>query len=235
MEQKRKLKSMKAILLATSLVLSNPVTSYAKTPALATEEGTLKDKLSEWGSKFFDWAEKADGKINEEVVDPAKEKVSEIELYKQESLWLITDMPSVSPEKERNYFFVNKNIPNFKWTYYYDKYGNEVSEDSPELAKMEIRKMYVSLTNPEIVFKIEEWFDYETFTFTINYTDFDKALPYDENTNAKYGRFANIGDVLPEEYLKEKYSTEDLKELLELINDPTYELSFTDANLSLKK
>ena len=72
-------------------------------------------------------------------------------------------------------------------------------------------------------------------TFTINYTDFDKALPYDENTNAKYGRFANIGDVLPEEYLKEKYSTEDLKELLELINDPTYELSFTDANLSLKK
>ena len=235
MNKKKIILKSKAILLASSLALSNPVTSYAKTPALATEEGTLKDKLSEWGSKLFDWAGKVDEEINEHVVDPAKEKASEIELYKQESLWLITDMPSVSPEEERNYFFVNKNIPNFKWTYYYDKYGNEVSEDSPELAKMEIRKMYVSLTNSDIAFIIEEWFDYETFTFTINYTDFNKSLPYDENTNAKYGRFANIGDVLPEEYLKEKYSTEDLKELLELINDPTYELSFTDANLSLKK
>lgn len=235
MEQKRKLKSLKAILLATSLVLQNPVTSYAKTPAVATEDKTIKDKLSEWGSKFFDWAEKADEKINEEVVDPAKEKASEIELYKQESLWLITDMPSESPDEERNYFFVNKNTPNFKWTYYYDKYGNKVSEDSPNLAKMEIRKMYISLTDTNTVFKIEEWFDYETFTFTINYMDFNKTMPYDGNTEVTYGRFANISDVLPEEYLKEKYSTEDLKEILELINDPDFRLSFADDNLSLTK
>ena len=79
MNKKKILLKSKAILLASSLALSNPVTSYAKTPALATEEGTLKDKLSEWGSKLFDWAGKVDEEINEHVVDPAKEKLDEIE------------------------------------------------------------------------------------------------------------------------------------------------------------
>ena len=222
MDQKRTLKSMKAILLASCLAVSNPITSYAKAPVATSEEASLKDKLSEWGSKFFDCAEKADEKIN-------------IEWYKQESLWLITDMPGINPEEERNYFFVNKNTPNFKRTYYYDKFGNKVSEDSPDLAIMEIRKKYVSLTDPDIVFKIVERFDYKTFTFTINYLDFDKSKPYEEKTEKTYGRFASLKDVLPESYLKEKYSTKDLKEILELINDPSFSLAFYDNSLSLKK
>ncbi len=235
MKKKKSLLQLKALLLATSLTVTPPVVTYAKEQESRISDTTWKDKLTEWGKKIVDWSSKVDEKVNENIVNPIKEKASEVEIYKHDSLWLITDMPGTSPEEERNYFFVDQNSPKLKWTFYYDKDGNRVSSNSEEIAKMEIRKMYVSLTDIDTVFLVEEWYDYATCTFTINYVDLDKTKVYETDSDKDYGRFIYIEDIIPEDELKEKYSTDDLIHLLEEINDLSYEIKSEELDLSLKK
>jgi len=191
-------------------------------------------ELSQIGASILEWGENVSSKIEEHVVDPIGGKLSEVEMFSHSSLWLITNMPQENPSEKRHYFFVDKNSPKMKWTFYYDKDGKVVSSRDESIDSIEIREMYVSLTDLEETFKIETWLNQDTKTYTVNYADFSKEKLFDDSSNYKYGRFVNIEDIIPEDKIKEKYSMNDLKEILEIINDVSYEIK-NDTGLSLKK
>jgi len=204
---------------AKELVLSEKETYFGKS------KDEWKEKAKEVGKDIVDWSLKAEEYVNQKAVEPVQEKLSTIEFYKHDSLWLITDKPNKDPNEERNYYFIDKNAPSIKWTFYYDADGNYVSRNSENIVKMEIREMYVSLTDPDVVFKIEKWLDYEHNTFSLNYEDFDSTVFYNEDSEVTYGRFVRIEDIIPLDAVKEKYSMQDLKDILEIINQTDYNLT----------
>lgn len=208
-----------------SLTLSRP--SYAeeeKTYFGNTEEEWL-EKGKKYGTALYDWCSKVDEKINDAVVDPLKEKTSEIPFYKEDSLWLITDIPNKDPEEERHYYFIDKNTPSITSTTSYDKWGKKVDNDSIEAVKREQKEMYVSLTNYEEVFLIRYVMDLERGTYEVNYEDFSFDKMYEEVETLDYGRFVDVKSFIPEDLRKEKYSTKDLKEILDILNDKNYEIT----------
>jgi len=187
--------------------------------------GYSKDEWKEFANGAFDTLEKVEKKIDEHVVDPAKEKLSEIPIYAQDSLWLITDMPTENPNEARHYYFIDKNTPSIKQTLYFDQNFKRVSKNDSTVCYKKEKEMFVSLTNLEEVFLIESWYDFQTFTFSVNYVDFDQEQIYDSHTSYRYGRFQNISDLIPLSYQKEKYSTKDLQEILKILNDLDYQIS----------
>ena len=109
MKKYKLIKKAGVVVLASALVVT-PVHA-SNTSSDKTSEETLENKLFTWGKKLVDWSSKVDQKINDKVVEPASDKLSEQEVIKHDSLWLITDMPGVDPNTERHYYFVNKNTP----------------------------------------------------------------------------------------------------------------------------
>ena len=231
----KKYRFFRTAIIAGALSLVNPVIVEAKEKTFfGYTEDQLKSSAKLFGSKLYDWCVEVDEVIQEKAVEPIKDTLSDIEIYAHDSLWLVTDMPSENPSEKRHYYFINKNTPSIKASYSYDKYGNKVDNDSPRAIKREQREMYVSLTDLETVFKIEYWLDLKTYQFTLNYQDFDEYRLYDEESDCKYGRFTSIEDIVPEELLKEKYSTKDLKEIEEYLNNLENTLYQKEA-LQLKK
>ncbi len=226
----KKYKLIRGAIFALGFSTLNPVLSYAseKTYFGYTEE-ELKEKAKKYGSELVEWCQEVDQTVQDEVIDPAKEKVSEVPIYKHESLWLITDMPTIDPNEERHYYFIDKNTLSIKKTFFYDQEGKKVDRNSSLANYKEDREMYVSLTNMEDVFKIEYWMNLRTFESSINYIDFDSFKIFDKETTAKYGRFVHIEDIIPEDKIQEKYSTKDLLDILNLINDVNYELNAKDT------
>ena len=233
--KKNNLKRVALYSMLWTLALSRP--SYAeedKTYLGSTEEEWL-EKGKKYGTVFYDWCSKVDEKINEAIVDPIKEKVSEIPLYKEDSLWLITDIPNKNPEEERHYYFIDKNTPTITNTTFYDKWGKKVEEDSLTAVICEQKEMYVSLTNYEEVFLIRFTMDLQTRTYKVNFEDFSFDKMYEEVDTIEYGRFVDVKSLIPKNLRKEKYSIKDLEEILAIINNRNFEIVLEENNLLERK
>lgn len=182
----------------------------------------LKNKASSVGQDIVDWCENVDNKINENIVDKAKEKVSEIELFSHDSLWLITD---TKEDKERHFYFVNRNTPTIKTTTYFDKWNNPVSKNAVDAVKKREKEMFVSVSNIEEAFVMETYYDFINNRVTSNYVELNEDKTTFLENEGRYGRFVSFDFLLPSDKIKEKYSIEDLKEILELLNNPSYKIS----------
>ncbi len=222
MNRKKILYLMKVSCLASSLLI-NPI----------KVEGKEKENLDAWskakyyGEKLYDWCVKVDDYVNEHVVDPIGEKASEVEMFKKDSLWLITNEPSIDPSLGRHYFFIDKNTPSIKKrTFYNEPNGLPTKKEG---RYEEEKEMYVSLNDIDEVFLMKTTLDHETNTFTKNYVDLDSKNLYDENATAKYGRFVHIEDMVPESMIKEKYSKEDLTQIVNFLEQKL------SQNLKLEK
>lgn len=215
--QKINKRVIKSILFSLGLIILNPTIVEAKESSNVDWNSIFK--------KVIDGAEKIDEKINEKIVDPAKDKLGNIDLYAHDSLWLITDIPSTDPSEKRNYFFVDKNTPTIKKTYYYDKYGNSVSKNDPLAVKRIDKELYVSIDNSEETFLIKTEYNLKDFTFKTNFIELDNTTLWNETTDASFGRFADVSLIIPEDRQKEKYDTNDLKEITSILNDCNYDLS----------
>ncbi len=209
--------------LVGSLSLSNPLVVNASSANPEKESKSILD--------YFEQIDEKISGVTSQVGDAAKE----IEMWKPESLWLITTVPNKNPDEQRDYFFVYKEHVKFKWTYYYDEYGHTISSSSTNRAKAEIREMYILSSEEDQRFTMETWLDYQTKTFSLNYIDLDQDYLYDEQTTAEYGRITDFMQLLPPEERKEKYSTKELEYLLnEYFNNMDYSLE-TTQNLTLRK
>ena len=98
-------------------------------------------------------------------------------------------------------------------------------KNDSEKAVLRIQKeMYVSLTNYEDVFLVRYDMDLLNGTFQANYEDFLLEDDFSFSKDTQYARIVDVSTVIPENYRKETYSTKDLKEILEILNDVTYEI-----------
>lgn len=159
---------------------------------------------------------------------------NELPIYKQESLWLITDTPNIDPSEERNYYFIDKNNIKIKATIYYDKNGNEVEEIDETAVRSLEQKQYLPITFKDKSFVIRNNYDLENGTITTNFADFDTEYYWEEDIPLEYGRFVDVSKIIPEEKQKEKYSAYDLSEILEIINDPEYEIFIEPMERTIK-
>lgn len=159
---------------------------------------------------------------------------NKLPIYKQESLWLITDMPNVDPSEEHNYYFIDKNNVKIKFTTYYDKKGNKVEEEDKTAVRALEQIEYLPITLKDKSFVIRNEYDLENGTVTTNFVDFDMEYCWDEETDLEYGRFVDVSEIIPEDMQKEKYSAYDLSEILEVINDPDYEIFIVPMERELK-
>lgn len=226
----RKYRLVKAMIFGTVLSLGVlPMTTFAEEKKYSwIHDEDLDEKAKEAGKKIVNWSSEVEQKVNEKLVDPVVEFAQSIPFYHHDSLWLITDIPEANPNEKRNYYFVNKNTPTLKWTFYYNEDGRSISKNADDIAKIEIREMYLSVTNPECVFKTEHWLDCKNGTYTVNYVSLDCDNLYSPVDGYDYGKFSEIDDMIPENKRKEKYSTEDLKDILDIINDVDYTISQSD-------
>lgn len=166
--------------------------------------------------------------INEwlEKVDEFENRIirNKIPIYKQESLWLITDTPNVDPNEERHYYFIDKNNAKIKITTYYDNKGNKVEEDSASAIIKYEQKSYLPITLKDDSFVMRNTYNLMTGETSINFVDFDLEYYWEKEIEIEYGRFTDVSLIIPEEMQKEKYSAYDLEKILEVINNPEYEI-----------
>ncbi len=223
-----KKRALKSMLFAICLL------SVFKSEIQAKEETYYsKEDVKEFGKKI------GKGLLDKvvDINDNINEQVSELKLYKHESLWLITDKPNINPDEERNYYFVDANyLFSFtKITIFYDQYGNQVAKNDPSAVRKLERTMYPYLTlEVEETFYMEYDYDLINCTFVTNFVDFNEDYLWDAETTATYGRIVDIDKVIPEDLQKAKYSDADLQEILEVINDPSYEF-ITSSSLKREK
>lgn len=225
-----KKKVMRALMLSLCIVAVNPSEVEAKeenTSGYSTED--LKDKAK----SFFKWTVNTADDINNKI----NSKLDEVSLYKEESLWLITDMPNVDPSEERHYYFVDKSTKSIVKTFFYDKNGNKVEKNSSKaVRKVETQTyMYTTVSHGvEEEFVIQ--FDYDLIhnTFTTNFVDFGEDYLWDPDLTVEYGRFEDISMIIPEDMRLPKYSDVDLENILKVINDCDYELFPSSLKLELK-
>lgn len=171
-----------------------------------------------------------------EANDFVNEYTDNIPTYKHDSLWLITDIPNVDPNEERNYYFVDTSTKGWEKTTFYNQYGNEVEDNSKDaVRKTEVQTYtYVTFSGKLETFTIRYDYDLKNGTITSNFADFDTEYYWEEDTPLEYGRFADVSEIIPEDKQKEKYSDYDLSEILEIINDPEYEIFIEPMKRNLK-
>lgn len=228
-------KNASKIVLATlgvtiGVATTSPTLVNAQEPASTEQTDETKEELKEFGKKTLDWFIKA----NEFVEDKIEKGENAIINYKQESLWLITDTPNIDPNEERNFYFVY-NKGNIPYTTFYDAYGNKVEKNSPVAVRKYSQERYAGVAGSDKIFMIRSYYDLKNNTFTTNYVDFDTDYLWEENEPLEFGRFANINDIIPEDMQKEKYTIEDLQEIIAVINDCNYDLSPTTRRREIPK
>lgn len=216
-------RTLKAMLLSLCVFAANPMNVSAKESFINYDADDLKEKAKEYGKRIVEEAEKIDQKINDKVVDPAKDKLSDITLYDENSLWLVTDIPGADPSIERHYFFVNKNFPLIKTTTHFDFFGNKVKRDDVSAIRKYEKKLYASLTNADDTFLAECNYSLQSNIFSNNYVFLDTDEMWIENCLTDYGVFNDVSIIIPEDKRKDKYSTKDLEEIIEIVNDVNYE------------
>lgn len=222
MEKRKDLLNKKkaALILASSLVVGTPSLVQAETSKL---------------NKLFNWAESVEEKVYE-YTDPITEKTSDkvqsIEIYKQSSLRVITDIPGIDPSEERSYYLICDTVPGLEKIYYLDEDGNKISRNSGD------KRYKVHQTNKKAVFNGEGPYVEKITTDLLNDIEFTNTLEftadyyYETNLpmDIEYGYFATLSDIVPEADLKEKYTHAELKELEANLNNLDYELAFTKEN-----
>ena len=222
-------RTAKAILAALSLSILSPTIEVQANETTNTDIQTedTQEKLKELGKRalqfFVETGEKADQK--KEQVEDYMDKTIELNIYKHESLWLITDLPNTNPNEKRHYYFVDKNSPTLKWTTYYDAFGNKVKQNDPTAVRKYEQIRYFAIGDSENRFMIRNDYNLLNNTWTTNYIDFDTEYLWEEETILEFGRFGNMDDIIPKDMQKEKYSNQDLQKILEVINDCEYEMT----------
>ncbi len=71
-------------------------------------------------------------------------------------------------------------------------------------------------------------------TFISNFADFNIDYLWEEETPLEYGRIVNISDFIPEDMQKDKYTENDLKAILDVLNNCDYVLTSKSFNLEKK-
>ncbi len=196
--------------------------------ALLPEQVEAKEEKESFTFDINQFLKKVD-KVEDSIIN------NKIPMYKQDALWLITDTPSVDPSEERNYYFIDKNNAKLKLTTFYDKKGNKVEEEDASAVRKYEQKMYLPVTLDGKNFVIRDDYNLINDTVTTNFVDFDEEYFFDEDTLAEYGRFTDVSAIIPEDMQKEKYSAYDLDAILEVINDPDYEIFVVPMKKELKK
>lgn len=154
-----KFKLMRGIILGIAISASSPTIAMANDSGLKTSLSSFwddltsdenKEKAKEKGKEIFDglvdFSSEVDEKINDKIIDPLKDKTSETNLFKKDSLWLIEKVGDLE-EGEKRFFFVNKNIPTIRRNYYYDRFGNSVKKDSVEVVAKKSKEMFVAVND----------------------------------------------------------------------------------------
>lgn len=217
--------SLRGALLALCILALNPFEVDAKEKAFNFSTDDLKENAKKVGKDFLD------------TIVEVNEKLSEIPIYKQESLWLVTDIPNKDPSLERHYFFVDVNslVTRTKTTFF-DKEGNVVDKNSTLASRKLEQELYMYLTFSDVEKTIILEYDYDLInkTYTTNFVDFNEEYTWEENLKVDYGRFVDVSLVIPEELQKTKYSDCDLDEILKVINDCEYKLIDDALVLELK-
>lgn len=213
-----KKKSLNTLMFVLCFATLLPTEVQAKEETSSYSKEDLKDSVKKLGTDFLDKIVEANDVINE--------KLSDIPMYKQDSLWLITDIPNVDPSEERNYFFVDTNpLTTIEKNTYYNQDGKKVAENDAKAVRKLEQFMYTYLTFSDVEKTFIMEYDYNLVeqTFTTNFVDFNEEYTWDEDVKVEYGRFVDVSLIIPEELQKPKYSDHDLKEILEILNDCEYE------------
>lgn len=213
-----KKKSFNTLLFTLCFVSLLPTEVLAKEENFSYSKENLKDSVKKVGKDFLNKVVEANDVINE--------KLSDIPMYKQDSLWLITDIPNADPTEERHYFFVDTNpLTTIEKTTYYDKNGQKVAENDAKAVRKLEQFMYTYLTFSDLeeTFIMEYDYNLVDLTLTTNFVDFNEEYTWDEDVEIEYGRFEDVSLIIPEELQKPKYSDHDLEEILGVLNDCEYE------------
>ena len=225
MKNYKLIKRMGAYTLIGTLMLTNPLVVEASDKNYEEKKIEWLNKAKSLGKKAVEYSSKAEDKVFDTMRG--------IELYDKDKIWLITDIPNVNSDEERNYYFVNGNFPKVKKTTYYDKYHHKVS--SGELVRRAyctIERFYFIGADTDKSFKAMETINYENNTVKENYVDFDKDYTYDTSLDVTYGRILDWQDWLPENEVKDSYSLTELRDLLdEYFNNLDYSLDNNSLNL----
>lgn len=218
------IKRMGVYALVGSLSFSHPLVAQASDYNKTKQEWLSKAKSL--GKKAFDYSLKVEDKVYD--------KMRSLEVYEANKVWLITDEPTVNPEEKRNYYFVNGSFAKGKKTTYYDKYNHKVKDDSSKKAYATIERFYFIGADTEKGFMATDTINYKDYTVTTNYVDFNKDYLYDENLDVTYGRILDWASLLPESEIKETYSLEELRTLLDNYFN-NYDYALGKEALTLRK
>lgn len=228
-------KTLYSILLALFVSLSAPSSVCANETITIIEEEDetikeVKEKAKKWGKTILEGFEKIDEKIHEMVVEPSYE----VPLFDHNSLWLVTDIPNVDPQDARNYFFVFNKIRFLRSTAFYDKNGNKFLKNDGTAVRKYEQEEYTSVSTLGKNFVIRTDYNLIDQTFISNFADFNIDYLWEEETPLEYGRIINISDFIPEDMQKDKYTENDLKAILDVLNNCDYVLTSKSFNLEKK-
>ena len=106
MKNYKLIKRMGAYTLVGTLMLTNPLVVEASDKNYEEKKIEWLNKAKSLGKKAVEYSSKAEDKVFDTMRG--------IELYDKDKIWLITDIPNVNPDEERNYYFVNGNFPKMK-------------------------------------------------------------------------------------------------------------------------
>ncbi len=164
------------------------------------------------------------------VVEPSYE----VPLFDHNSLWLVTDIPNVDPQDARNYFFVFNKIRFLRSTAFYDKNGNKFLKNDGTAVRKYEQEEYTSVSTLGKNFVIRTDYNLIDQTFISNFADFNIDYLWEEETPLEYGRIVNISDFIPEDMQKDKYTENDLKAILDVLNNCDYVLTSKSFHLEKK-
>lgn len=213
------IKRMGVYTLVGTLCFSNPLVVEAKDYSETKQEWLKKAK--DLGAKVAEYSSKAEEKVYDTMRN--------FEVYDADKVWLITDTPNIDPNEERHYYFVNGGFSKGKKTTYYDKYNHKVKgSELVRKAYCVVERLYFIGADTDKSFMATETIDYQNETVKENYVDFNKDYLYDDNLDVTYGRIVDWQDLLPESEIKDTYSLEELRSLLDKYFN-NYDYDFTNV------
>ena len=229
MNQKKKWMLLKSSLLAISIGVAHP--------PLEVQASEYPD----WFTKLIDFSEKTEEKINEKIVNPIISTTDQVRNYELSDLWLISDQPAISLDKERHFYFVNKeSLGVIEWNYYYDETGR-TTKDVARAVQKENRQSYFSISDPNTFFVPSTFIDLTTGEVSTNYQEWDEAsFVYDSTTAKKYIVYTDISSIIPEKYLHVAYLNDDQLSIMEIkaieneLNDMNTILRASEVNFELE-
>lgn len=221
-------------LLSPEFVMASETVSEEQTKDTNEE---LKESAKQLGKQALDFFIKASDYADEKM-EKGKEIIDEtieLNIHKHEDLWLVTDIPNENPSEKRHYYFIDINplLPQ-KWTTYYDKNGNKVNKNDPNIARVYEQIRYLAIGDSENRLMMRTDKNLIDGSISINYVDFNTDYTWEEEIPIEFGIFRNLDDIIPKDKQKEKYSKQDLQEVLEILNDLDYEI-FPSTALTLNQ